>query len=92
MMSLSPDRPAVALIARPLPDGGDGADLGATLPLVGNPLPVPPGQVGLYVSEAMVDLHGARLGSVFAPLSASFKPLALAENSPGALKLFKSIC
>jgi putative ABC transport system permease protein len=57
--SLLPDprRPAVALLARPL---GDAA---SELPLVGSPAPVPAGRVPVYVSEAMVDLHGARLGA-----------------------------
>jgi len=63
---LDPTKPAVALIARAI---GDAA---ATLPLVGNPLPVPPGHMGIYVSEAMVDLYGARPGSVFLPLSQAF--------------------
>ena len=57
--SLLPDprRPAVALLARPL---GDAA---RELPLVGSPAPVPAGRVPVFVSEAMVDLHGARLGA-----------------------------
>jgi len=67
---LDPARPAVALIARELDDPA------RSLPLVGEPLPVPPGQIGIYVSEAMVDLHDARPGTVFAPLSTSFRPLA----------------
>lgn len=56
--SLLPDprRPAVALLARPL---GDAA---RELPLVGSLAPVPAGRVPVFVSEAMVDLHGARLG------------------------------
>ena len=70
---LDPAQPAVALIAREL------SDPARSLPLVGAPLPVPPGQIGIYVSEAMVDLHGARLGAVYAPLGAAFKPLAQAE-------------
>ena len=67
---LDPARPAVTLIARELEDPA------RSLPLMGEPLPVPPGKIGIYVSEAMLDLHGARLGTVFAPISASFKPLA----------------
>jgi len=67
---LDPARPAVTLIARDL---GDPA---RTLPLVGPALPVPPGTIGIYVSEAMLDLHGARLGRVFSPLSQSFNALA----------------
>ncbi len=68
-VSLATSQPAVALIAR------DVSDPSRVLPLVGNPLPVPPGQIGIYVSEAMVDLYGARPGAVFEPFSASFRPL-----------------
>ena len=63
---LDAGKPAVALISRPI---GDPA---TALPLVGPALPVPAGQIGIYVSEAMVDLYGARPGSVFAPLSQAF--------------------
>jgi putative ABC transport system permease protein len=73
---LDPARPAVALIARELDDPA------RSLPLVGEVLPVPPGQIAIYVSEAMVDLHGARAGTPFAPLAASFKPLARAVTAP----------
>ena len=69
-VSLDAGQPAVALIAR------DVADPASVLPLVGNPLPVPAGHVGIYVSEAMLDLYGARLGEVFSPLSGSLMPLA----------------
>lgn len=75
---LDPARPAVALIARELDDPA------RSLPLVGAPLPVPPGRIGIYVSEAMVDLHGARPGTVFAPLSASFGTLALSKQEQAA--------
>jgi putative ABC transport system permease protein len=71
---LDPARPAVALIARELDDPT------RSLPLVGEALPVPAGQIGIYVSEAMVDLHGARPGTVFAPLSASFRSLASSRS------------
>jgi len=60
---IDPAQPAVALIARSLEP-----DVGRSLPLLGDPLPVPPGRIGIYVSEAMVELHGARPGSDFAPL------------------------
>ena len=70
---LDPTRPAVALIARAL------SDPARSLPLVGDALPVPAGQIGIYVSEAVLDLQGARLGTVFAPLSKAFRPLALME-------------
>ena len=65
-------RPAVALIARQLDDPAN------ALPLVGDPLPVPPGQIGIYVSEAMVDLYAARPGSQFPRL---FSALALVSNA-----------
>ena len=67
---LDPGKPSVALIARQI---GDPA---RSLPLVGAALPVPPGQIGIYVSEPMVDLYGARLGTTFTPLSKAFNPLA----------------
>ncbi|MES2422791.1 MAG: ABC transporter permease [Pseudomonadota bacterium] len=67
---LDPARPAVALIAR------DVSDPAKNLALVGNPHPVPPGRTAIYVSEAMVDLYGARPGADFPLLSASFMPVA----------------
>jgi putative ABC transport system permease protein len=73
-LQLDPGQPAVALISRPIDDPA------TTLPLVGQALPVPPGAVGIYVSEAMVDLYGATPGTVFSPLSQSFS--ALAQSSP----------
>ena len=78
-----PTQPAVALIARPL-----GAETGAThgLPLIGQSLPVPAGQIGIYVSEAMVDLHGARPGTVYTPLSEHFR--ALAPEKPARAATF----
>ena len=71
-------QPAVALIAREL------ADPAGSLPLVGDPLPVPAGQVGIYVSEAMVDLYGARPGSIFRPFLASFQSInnAVDQQTP----------
>lgn len=75
---LNPGRPAVVLMARPL---GDPA---RSLPLVGAALAVPAGQIGIYVSEAMVDLHGARPGAVYAPLNAAFRALAPADQAPPA--------
>ena len=76
---LEPGRPAVALIARALGDTP-----AASLPLVGEALPVPPGQIGIYVSEAMVDVFGARPGRVFAPLSKVFSPLAQSQQAQAA--------
>ena len=77
-VSLDASRPAVALIAR------DVQDPASVLPLVGNPLPVPNGHIGIYVSEAMVDLYGARPGTVFGLLSRSFKPVDPKLNTPAA--------
>ncbi|MEO7244792.1 MAG: ABC transporter permease [Rubrivivax sp.] len=60
-LSLDPARPAVALIARPI-----GADPDATLPLLAPAEPLarlPPGEVGIFVSEAVVALYGAAPGS-----------------------------
>ena len=74
-ISLDSSQPAVALISR------DVGDPNSVLPLVGNPLPVPPGHIGIYVSEAMVDLYGARPGAVLDAFSASFRPLA--QQIPG---------
>jgi putative ABC transport system permease protein len=68
-LQLAADRPAVTLIARPLPDPQ------AALPLLAAPLPQRPGEVGVYVSEAMVSLYGAEPGSSFT------LPLGLAGNA-----------
>jgi putative ABC transport system permease protein len=59
-LQLAPDRPAVSLISRELPQPQD------ALPLLQAPLPaavVQPGEVGVFVSEAMVALYGAEAGS-----------------------------
>ncbi len=53
---LDPSRPSVTLLARPVEDAT------RTLPLVGATAAVPAGAVPVYVSEAMVDLYGARRG------------------------------
>ena len=68
LLQLAPDKPAVALIARPM---GDPA---TTLPLVGDALPVPPGQIGIYVSEATRDLYEALPGTLFSPLNTALSP------------------
>jgi putative ABC transport system permease protein len=78
-LQLDPARPAVALLARPLERGA-----AQVLPMLEAPLPVPPGRIGIYVSEAMVDLYGARPGADFAPLSRAFSGLAGAAPSPAA--------
>ncbi|MDP1955766.1 MAG: FtsX-like permease family protein [Polaromonas sp.] len=76
---LDANQPTVALIARELDQPA------ASLPLVGEPLPVPPGLIGIYVSEPMLDLYGARPGTLFAPLSESFGTLALAAPAQAAI-------
>ena len=68
-LNLDAAKPAVALIVRSLREDGAAAP---ALPLVGDSLPVPPGRIGIYVSEAVVDLYGARLGQDFVPLQAVF--------------------
>jgi len=58
-LSLEAGRPAVTLISRPLDDPAQ------ALPLVGAPVPAQPGEVAVWVSEAMVSLYGATPGSTF---------------------------
>jgi putative ABC transport system permease protein len=77
-LQLSATLPAVTLLARPLQLGNDAT--GQTLPLVGNAAPLPaaaPGErvVPVYVSEAMVDLYGARPGSPLPALGQAFAQL-----------------
>ena len=75
---LDPSRPPVALIARELQDPD------RDLPLIAPALPVPRGQIGIYVSEAMVDLYGAQVGTVLAPLYESFRHLSQYQNTTAA--------
>ena len=56
-LQLDAGRPSVALISRPL------VDAARALPLVGELLPLPPGETAAYVSEAMVSLYGAAPGT-----------------------------
>jgi putative ABC transport system permease protein len=58
-ISLVASRPDVVLIARDI----DAADPGRLLFLVGESRPVPPGARPAWVSEAMLDLYGARVGA-----------------------------
>ena len=67
---IDPSRPAVTLIARSLD-----ADVGRSMPLLGAALPVPAGQTGIFVSEAMVELYGARPGTAFEPLARAWGPV-----------------
>lgn len=77
-LSLQSNQPAVALLAREL---GDPAH---SLPLVAAPLAVPAGQIGIYVSEAVVDLHGAQFGQGFPLLDKAFRPLAQSKQAQEA--------
>ncbi|KIQ22916.1 ABC transporter permease [Variovorax paradoxus] len=71
-LQLDASQPAVALIARSLEGSAS-----QSLPLVGAALPVPPGQIGIYVSEPMVELYGAKPGTAFAPLAAALSATEL---------------
>jgi putative ABC transport system permease protein len=66
LLQLDAARPPVALLARPI---GDAA---TAMPLVGSLLPVPPGRIGVYVSEAMVDLYGATPGQDLPAVAMAF--------------------
>lgn len=67
---LDPALPPLALLARRIDDPAQ------SLPLIGEPLAAPAGLVPVYVSEAVVDLYGARLGQVFTRFSEAFRPQA----------------
>jgi putative ABC transport system permease protein len=73
-LQLDPSLPPVTLLAR------DMSEAAQSLPIVGSTAPAAEGVTAIYVSEAMVDLYGARVGSAFAPLSAAFggKPFFVA--------------
>jgi putative ABC transport system permease protein len=67
--------PPVMLLARPL--GMDSASVGQRLPLLGDAWPAPPPAAGervvaVYVSEAMLDLHGAQRGGTLPALAQAF--------------------
>lgn len=74
-LQLAPRRPAVALISREL---GDPA---RQLVLVAGPVAVPANHTAIWVSEAMVDLYGARPGQTFALISRVF-PFAPGTHPP----------
>ncbi|MEP6720091.1 MAG: ABC transporter permease [Variovorax sp.] len=79
-VSLVSTQPPVMLLARSFD-----REASQSLPLMGDALPVPAGQIGIYVSEAMVDLYGAKPGTVFAPLSKAFGiPAAAGTAQPVA--------
>jgi putative ABC transport system permease protein len=70
-LQLAPDRAAVVVVARSI----DVADAGAALPLVGRALAWQPDMPPpVWVSEAMVDLYGARVGGMLElPLAGSLQ-------------------
>ncbi|EKU80251.1 FtsX-like permease family protein [Massilia timonae] len=57
-VSLSPERPPIVVIARDI----DASDPARLLYLVGQSAPILPGSRPAWVSEAMLDLYGARVG------------------------------
>lgn len=78
-LQLSAARPALTVLSRPL-----GTDPAQVLPLTGPALPVPAGQIGVYVSEAVVDLYGVRPGQTWPELSKAFMPVAPDHQSQAA--------
>lgn len=74
-VSLAPDRAAVAVIARPVA----AASAAELLPLVGAEAPLPEGARPAWVSEAMVDLYGARPGAeLLLPLAGRLEAFTVA--------------
>jgi putative ABC transport system permease protein len=74
-INLDRARPAVTLLVRSLREGQTATVNTLSvpgLPLVADTVAVPQGRIGIYVSEAMVDLYGARVGENFAPLQLAF--------------------
>ena len=61
-MLIQPDQPPVMLMTRALGAGTSAADAG--LPLLGSALPLPAGELGVYVSEPAAALHGWAVGAV----------------------------
>ncbi|MBO0942611.1 FtsX-like permease family protein [Acidovorax temperans] len=78
-LQLSAARPALTVLSRPL-----GTDPAQVLPLTGPALPVPAGQIGVYVSEAVVDLYGVRPGQAWPELSKAFMPVAPDDQARAA--------
>ena len=54
------------------------------LPLTGPALAVPAGQIGVYESEAVVDLYGVRPGQAWPELSMAFMPAATDHQAQAA--------
>ncbi|ART48975.1 FtsX-like permease family protein [Acidovorax carolinensis] len=79
-LQMDAKRPALTLLSRPL--AGDPA---RWLPLVGVALPVPEGRMGVYISEAVVDLYGLQPGMEWPALSRSFSTLAQERQAQTAI-------
>ncbi len=77
-LNLDAARPTVSLLVRSLQPNQNGAP---DLPLVGEALAMPAGHIGIYVSEAVVDLYGARVGHNFEPLQKAFSGATGASGS-----------
>jgi putative ABC transport system permease protein len=79
-LQLVPGRPAVTLVARELKEPS------RALPLIANPLPPRDGEIGVYVSEAMVSLYGAKPGSTLRlPLGVAGESGAVAADAAAAV-------
>lgn len=83
-LQMSAALPPVTLLVRPLATGT--GHPGQVLPLVDEPVPLPPARPGaavvpVYVSEAVVDLHGARPG-------VDLPALAMAFEAPAGTRFF----
>jgi putative ABC transport system permease protein len=77
-LNLVPSQPSVTLLARPLHDTPTAP---LNLPLLHAALPIPPDCVGIYVSEAVIDLYRARIGTPFVALQSAF-PVAHGSAAP----------
>jgi putative ABC transport system permease protein len=89
-VSLDPARPAVTLIARDV----DAADPGKVMALVGLSATPPPGAMPAWVSEAMLDLYGAKVGGRIAiPISGAQREFFIAgawrdySNQTGSVQI-----
>ncbi|WP_025918043.1 FtsX-like permease family protein [Herminiimonas sp. CN] len=73
-LSLAADRPDVALLARPI----DVSDPGQIVPVIGEVI-VPASAMPIWVSEAMIDLYGYRIGKqVELPIGGKLQPFIVA--------------
>ena len=73
---LDPALPQVALLAREIDDPQH------SLPLVGATASAPTGRIPVYVSEAMVDLYGARVGGALPQLDGAFASIPSVRPEP----------